>query len=741
MAVRQSALKRALVTAALLTPLLLLVTLWAPVVRHYHVPTEVVTDSMLAGARDLPADTVLSELSSYYYFPTGAEGPPAAVAEQLLKGEVKLYGFGQQHIEFPFAPADLETGPIVPRLFVARLSVPRILIAAYRQTGDRRFLLGARDAILAWASYEEWALLPKGLLWNDHALAERVQVLAEFWLVYRHSPEYDPQVGRRVLRFAARSGAFLAKPSHFTAATNHGAMQNLALLHFSLAFPTLPESPRYAALGLARLTEQMTFYASHEGVILEHSAGYQRFGVQVLGTALRYLSLAHLPIPPAWDSTYEKAKTIYALLRRPDGTLPLSGDTEAAPDTSGPRVAEPDSAGGYPPLLPRSGWRPGKARALFAVGGYSVWWDGLEQWPRSRDLAQTLVAWSNYPSRVHKHADEMSVLFWSGGQSWWTNVGYWIDETWGDASGWNGSNAPHLQGESSTSDRQVRVLRYQVANGVTFLDLERTGPDRFVARRQVLSLAGERWVVLDQVSGGGSAVATTVWNTAPEVQVAAGESPGSWRLRQSATGFAMSAYLLGEPSPVTRLVRGSREPFAGWQMVETPQPTWAIIQEQPAASAWSMMAWSKPESASAAAAPTARPAIEWRGPDDWRLLLPLKRDTARISRAGDTLILSSPTSAGQTRIDLPRPPGVDTAVAAIHAAYARVAAAHPRFQDELPYRTKVTYVLLVLLIIQEVVLAAWRRVRSRPDTWLRLAALAGWVAVGVYFLFVRVRLI
>jgi Heparinase II/III N-terminus len=141
------------------------------------------------------------------------------------------------------------------------------------------------------------------------------------------------------MSMVARSEALLAKPGLFTVATNHGIMQNLALWHASMAFPALPHTQEYQRLASARMNDQMKFYLGEEGVILEHSAGYQPFGLERLAWAFRYLDLMHQPVPQEWIDKYERAQKFYGTLRRPDGSLPMLGDTDAAADQSGPRLA------------------------------------------------------------------------------------------------------------------------------------------------------------------------------------------------------------------------------------------------------------------------------------------------------------------------------------------------------------------------------------------------------------------
>ena len=225
------------------------------------------------------------------------------------------------------------------------------------------------------------------------------------------------------------TGFVLARPGHFTFSTNHGVMQNLALWHLGLAFPTLPDAARYRDTAFTRLKQQMAFYMNREGVVLEHSTGYHRWGVEFLGMAMRYLALTGTPAPADWVEKYDRAKAFYAQVRRPDGSLPPVGDTDDKPDAIGPMTVEIGPDGRSSGLRREPAWRPRKPDGLYPAAGYSVWWDGLERWPDPRALTQTVVAWSRFPGHGHKHADEPSVSLWAAGELWWSNTGYWAWRT------------------------------------------------------------------------------------------------------------------------------------------------------------------------------------------------------------------------------------------------------------------------------------------------------------------------
>jgi hypothetical protein len=90
--------------------------------------------------------------------------------------------------------------------------------------------------MLEMANFEGKAWLDRGFLWNDHAVAARARTLADFWHMYRRR-----QDRRRLPSLCGDSPPAQASflPSHFTFATNHGVIQNIALWQLCIAFTGL----------------------------------------------------------------------------------------------------------------------------------------------------------------------------------------------------------------------------------------------------------------------------------------------------------------------------------------------------------------------------------------------------------------------------------------------------------------------------------------------------------------------
>src|SRR6266851_1089168 len=720
-----------------LLPALTILILWLPEFRHYSVPEARITAEVLTTARQSPSDDVLQEIREFYLFPMENRPPEleTALSARILQGRLEIPDMPAATFSLRFTPTDLENLPVGPRLWFAAFAVPDFLLAAYENTKREEFFVAARDFLLAWDAYERRAWLPAALLWNDHATAARVRVLGEFWRLYRNRPDYDPEVGRVVLQQAARYGEFLLSPEQFTFASNHGVMQNIGLLHLSLAFPSLPQSARYRQVAFDRLHEQMAFFIDTEGVIREHSAGYQAFGLEMLGIAFRCLTLLDVPIPEDWSRKYARGLTFFAHLRRPDATLPAFGDTHGASQTVMPRVAEIDAQGRAGMRHYRERWHPHEETSLHPAAGYWVDWSNLDHWPDARRLRQTVVTWTQRPPPGHKHADELSVLLWSHGLSWLTSVGYWPYGTRGreDAESWAASNAPHLVDESAESPRTARLVSSGRSNRIAAVDLERVGPGLYVARRQVVRVEPHLWVVMDHVRGAASQKTRTVWTFSPDVIIRREDSAGWYALETVRAGATARAAFLGSSRAVVQEYRGSYAPFAGWHVVHyAPEPATAIVVEQPGEKSWLTVILSLRAETSPGF--TEPPRLSGgASPEEWTLALRSDAGSTELRRHGDQYSFTRRDRQGSftDTLRLAPTPHPIAELRAIRTAYEATACLYPRFQELGPRRQKVTYLLVLLIIGQELFFFLVRRTVPRWYVSLRVASVVCWLGVAV----------
>lgn len=734
-----------LVSLSLLAPLAVLVAVWVPHFAHYYVASDRVTAIMLEESRRAPDDGRLRELADFtsgYLIarPVLELSNPVPAANQLLQGLVDVPGLPRIRISLPFSADDIDRDGDRWQLDFAGLTLVELLLRAYAQTKEDRYLLAARDMVVGWATYERTVWRPRGFLWNDHAVAARIPVLGRFWLAYRRHPAFDPAVAAIVLQFASRSAAFLARPDHFTVHSNHGVMQNLALWHYALAFPMLPGAMGYESIAYTRFGEQMGFYINDEGVILEHSAGYHRDGLELLGLAFRYLDLLRIPAPASWVQKYDRALSFYAEVRRPDGSLPMFGDTSDGADPVGPLTPRLRADGHRDPPAPRADWPPPGPNALYRVAGYSVWWHGLQGWPDPAGLSQTVVAWSYFLGHGHKHADELSVHIWAGGRSWLTGVGYWPYAVRGrsQVEAWSGSNAPHLVDESPRSFRSTRLLSHGWSEQVAALDLERRLVGGYVVRRQVTYAAPGVWVVTDRVVGAPSGVSRTQWAVPPDLALEATGAGWSYRAHPNAGSQSMSLGLLASPGTSVRQIRGSFDPFGGWAVVAgTPTAADALLVDQPAGDSWTIAVWClEGVSSRMSTCPRESPSGRFSDDEEWTVSVATRPNPLTIRRQGPSVRLERPgISSAPSILALQSTADTSADLLRIQRAYAAAVGRYPGFRDIGFYRLRISYGIIVMLALQEIFFAV-----VRPASRLfRLLAVLGWLGLGGWLTLVYLR--
>ncbi len=721
-------------TICYLAMIIVFAIIWVPLFYHFYIPNENITDDILQRARNTPLD---SELEFKAFFPsidTWENQRLIDSAEKILQGEIVYYGLDKKYTVPD--PHDIDTlSPLYWQKHVASLKIPKILLKAYEVTSRDDFFTTARDMILGWAAYESNAWFPHGVYWIDNCVSERICVLAKFWKLYRNHEEYDAQVARSIFQMVSRSGELLANPTFFNYANNHGVIQNLALWQICIAFPTIPNVDFYKQLAFDRLHDQMNFYINDEGVVLEHSAGYHKLGIRILSMAFRYLPLLHLPIPDDWEVKYQKARDFYTQLIHPDGTLPMFGDTGSGINSHNPSVL-------YVKNKVRNNERESqhnlfsrRSHSLYPVAGFSIWWHGLNESQNEHSLSQTLLTWSYFPGQAHKHSDEMSIILWADGHEWFSNVGYWTYRTKGrsDAVSWSGSNAPHLVGEDTESIRNTQLKFHGWSDDLAVVNLERRGPQEYIARRQVIYVNPALWIVVDHTSGKKNSRTTTTWPTSFKVEMSEDNVLGSFNLIGESKNVSLKAFFITSEETEIRRYKGSFTPFAGWQ---SQKPANAIVIEQPALDSWSAAIWSLESSASPTLEFTGRPNMQnFRSPDEWEIVLPLDQGLLTIYRKGNSVYVNEDNGNNSTKVELVKPTGILDKYGDIRTAFKNNEKKYPKHKLFLHYRWKMTYCLIFIFVLQEVFFFRYSKNNGQNYVSYRMLVVLAWFGIiGLWFI-------
>jgi hypothetical protein len=665
-----------------------------PVLSHNWVMTPMLTADRVSMSRVSPTESDLGLVAAQK--PLGP-ATPAGRDAVLAAGRI-LSGQAPGDAEGPDlgavispADADLTRGESLRSLAFSSLYWADLMIRAYQVSREDRYLLAARDRIVGYARYERHAWRNRGYLWNDHAIAARVGVVIRFWSVYRGHRLYDEASAQEVLAHAVRGVRMLAEPSHFTGWSNHGVMQNVALLQAAAAFPSLIDAHGLQRLAFERLALQWQHYVSDEGVVLEHSAGYHADGLALLDSAYQLASRAGLEVPAAWPGQIERAKAFLARITRPDGTLAAFGDTRVAVPAAHPAAVAPLSAASAAGLF------------LYPKSGYAIHEGSGRDGPISN---HTVLVWSNFPGQAHKQGDELGVVLWGQGRGWVTPIGYapYGSGLRAPAEAWLGSNAPHGLGERHDPAQPSALADGAADDAVALLDAwrGRTAGGRF--ERQVAVMNGQGWVIVDQypkqVDG---RKVETLWTFYPDL-VLSRESDRMFSLK-ARDGQELHVRLASSSEvPFTvEMLKGSMSPFGGWVAAED------AVRAAPA-----LRVSADPGSSIAIAFEFAPPGGPLRlrvdGGDRWRV------DGTRWQMFRDGRQLHLDRGRDKMVLSLQSVPEAQDYRARVTAHLQQTVAAFPKYRDLDFYRLKLAAVLSAIWTLQ-VVARGGLRLTSLARSW------------------------
>ena len=661
----------------------------------------------------------------------GLSGSPYALpfTDKARVSDLILRQYGERSsvnpviYQLPFSESDLLRDDGIGQLPYASLYLTDVMLVAHAtyagaDRGNGKYLKAARDTILAFSRFERSRWRSVGFVWNDHAVANRAGVLARFWLAYRNHPIYSADDAQEMLTHAARVAALLASGRDYNVRTNHGVMQNLALMQLALVFPKHKLSEVYFRLASERLAAEVPFLYAEDGYVLEHSAHYHDVGVKLLAAAIRMHEAAGQPVPILWQDRYSSARQQLSVITRPDTTLPALGDTELEfwlPPVVGPAPRPTVTAFG-----------------LYPLSGYAVWTFG------DPTTSHSVVAWSNFRGHGHKLGDDMCLLIWGRGRGWVTNSGYWNYSDWGRpyTEGWQGSNAPHSLGERGSQLRDTRVIGSAKGAEMAFLALNRKNADGASFRRDILNLGVGLWLVIDGAGQPTPAtpatpatpvVRETHWTFFPDMSLS--ESGTGHYLVRDMSGGQMSLAIQGGQNLNIKTFRGSRSPFAGWVTMGRkglPAPALRVLGDMGESTA-SLFSFDARRAANFAFEPGS--GHDWRvHGTGWSAELQGGRLSWQVDGHNQAMALAAPEDVTPKR-------------QALDESLRRALEYYPREPNLDDYRARMAGILAVLFFSQETIIALLGRLAGRTGRtgrtvdrpiWLSGCLVGLWIVAGLW---------
>lgn len=716
-------------------PFISVLSLWFPVIYEYKSSSQLNVFRSIGPIPVLPDERTVALLQTVDADPNSknATAKPSeivVVAEQLLLGKINLGGLGvdtESLGSFPVFHPPFDEGLILKgnsfwQLAYSSFLLPSIFLRAFDATGQENFLIAARDFILGWWEFERGAVLPKGFLWNDHAVASRAMVLSEFWYRYRNHRLFNAPNAQAMVDLAENTARLLSRANLYTYRTNHGFMQNVGLAKLSLSFPGTRKMEEYAKLSFQRMLEQIEFFFDEDGVVLEHSPGYHVFGMELLDDLIALMKAAGHSVPASVIATRKKSLAFLRRIVRPDGTLPRIGDTyprevlERYPN----RVAAwaDDGAG-----LDKN---RRIATVIFGKSGYAI--HRKLAIDRSPTTVHLTAFWGYLPHMGHKHADELSLHYWAGGTDWWTAVGYW-PYTRSDrlmAICWDGSNAPHLIGETcGRSARTARALSAAQSEVGFALDLLREGPEGFRVRRQIVSLTDGVKLTVDSFDDSRQRQARIVWLSDPTNRVAKSGN-NYYRLESAKSLNSLSVQFLSSDGTPVRSEFGDPGSTIGWVADRDMRPAPAFVVELPSQDSWSLNVSVLETNKQVRFAGDAK-MIYWRGPETWEIAVPLREGTLTIQRTRERILIRDGALGAGEILTMKGVSASDQVDQFALQAYKNAESRYGiPFDPFIKYRLRITWLLMIMTFVHFMYLLGLSRLGDRAKLYGLVAPIVGW---------------
>lgn len=254
-----------------------------------------------------------------------------------------------------------------------------------------------------------------GMAWYDMAVGQRIYRLAFLLDTVCREPEYDDATVELLYKSLHFHHRLLAQDQFFVAHSNHGLYQALGQLAAAKRFLDVdhPSAPYFELAG-RRLGELIQAHFSGDDVHLEHSPGYH---YMLLGSLIGAQQTGLIESPHVLQRVraMEEALTWMIL---PDFSIATFGDTDPRHMVRGARVAGRYRTPALQALISGGeiGVLPGPGVKGYRLAGYAF--ARLHQKGVTQEFgdAAYLAQMAGFHSRVHKHADHLSFIWYDKGR-------------------------------------------------------------------------------------------------------------------------------------------------------------------------------------------------------------------------------------------------------------------------------------------------------------------------------------
>jgi len=488
---------------------------------------------------------------------------------------------------------------------------------AYLLTGDSRYVAEFDALIAQWLSANE---KPYGRPWNVLTTALRLNAWTEAYGCFRTSPGLSDEAHVSMAKAVVSHADFLARSVEYDLANNHLVFEGRTLLSAGTAFPEFRHADKWRTLGVKLLDRELRHQVRPDGCHAEQSTAYHLQVMWEYLYALTVLESSGQDVPPDWREVLSKMADFAVDVLRPDGGVPMIGDS-AASDPQTPLAADVLAVASV--LLRRPDLQQGRENvteeAIWLLGARfpeAVIVDGTKIRPRPsvcypdggycvlRGDDQNVGCYAVFDcgpfglenSPGHGHADALSFEFSAFGKSLLIDPGVYTYEAgrWRDffrGTGAHntivvdGQSQAYLWGAFRVYRPRAAVLNAWKSDGeATFADASYRWTSAGVTHRRVLALiAGRLLLLYDYLDGDGDHEFLLSYHFPPsDVQLLSEHSETALctsvqQEHGEATGVAVLCRL--EEGDTVSLLCGSDQPIQGWVSYEKGKKMEAPVLE------------------------------------------------------------------------------------------------------------------------------------------------------------------
>ena len=469
---------------------------------------------------------------------------------------------------------------------------------AYWYTGDAKYARMYRAFVRDWLEQNP-ARTNQPNWTNVFEVACRVSFWIWSFYLFRGSPALDAEWWLEFLRGLLAHARYLDTYIELHVPNNHLLIESKALACLGILFPEFRQADRWRQRGTQLFQTQLNKQVCSDGVHAERATLYHQI---IAGELLEWLVLLennNAPVLPLLLSTFRRMLEFETALTKPDGTLPLFGDS-ASQDTllrfsvtrAGhlflkQQAATADGAdeatrwllGPNRLTTGQEKFRPAEvASRAFPKGGYFVMRSG-------NDADALYLAFDCGPFGMkalpnHGHADALSFELFAYGQTLLVDPGFYgtsFSETWRNY--FRGTRAHNTvvvddldQSELMDVRRVYRPAQAKLLDWVSnpefdFVDGIHNGYERLAEpithRRQILFIKPSYWIVVDTLTGRGAHTFDLYFHLMPGAEIELDPLSKSLRCKYD-NQAGLTIVPLVTSGLCAQVLMGETNPIQGW---------------------------------------------------------------------------------------------------------------------------------------------------------------------------------